>query len=409
MTLETLNVEADVFSSARRPLLAGSGTIKIVALDAVPFQLPVRREFKWAGLQEDLGKFVLVRIRTDSGLVGYGEATPLPDWGGDFGRRGGETQRTVIDMVEHVLGPVLIGTDPTDITRALALMDRVAVGHSYAKCAIDIALHDLLGKALGVPLYKVFGGACRDGVAVAHMVGLMSDADAIAEVAGALEDGISAFQIKGGVDPQRDVRLVTALRKEFGDAPMLRLDANQGYRDTKRAIGIIHALTDLGINYVEQPVEGLARMAAVTSAVAIPIVADETCWNAQDCLDIIAADAADCISIYLAKAAGLGGARALAAVARAAGMRCDVNGSIESGIGTAANVHFALAHPCVDMASVIPINAPAGTHPYRIGGNYYQDDIILEPLPVRDGMLLPIEGAGLGIEIDETKLERFRC
>ncbi len=90
-------------------------------------------------------------------------------------------------------------------------------------------------------------------------------------------------------------------------------------------------------------------------------------------------------------------------------MACDVNGSIESGIGNAANVHFALATPAVQLASVIPISAPAGAHPYRIGGRYYEDDIVTAPFAVRDGAILPLDGPGLGIEIDEAKLERFRC
>jgi len=117
----------------------------------------------------------------------------------------------------------------------------------------------------------------------------------------------------------------------------------------------------------------------------------------------------DYISIYLAKAGGFVGARKVAHVAEAVGMRCDVNGSIESAIGTAANIHFALAHRSVDLAAVIPINAPAGTHPYAVAGRYYEDDVVAHPFEVRAGALLPLNGPGLGITVDERKLAAFRC
>jgi muconate cycloisomerase len=381
--------------------------MKITSIEAVPFRLQPRRDFKWAGLQIQLGGFVLVRIRTDDGLVGYGEATPLPDWGGDHGRRSGETQGTVVSIINDVLAPCLIGQDPLSITAACARMNRAAIGHTYAKCAIDIALHDIWGKALGVPVYQLLGGASRDGVQVAHMVGLMPDNDALDEAAGAVADGITAFQIKGGVDAERDIRLIRLLRQELGPRVTLRLDANQGYRHVKTAIAVIRALEESGLDFIEQPVMGMRPMAEVTQSVPVPVVADESCWNAADALEVVSTRAADCISIYLAKAGGIQAASRVAAVGEAAGLRSDVNGSIESAIGNAANLHLALAMPSITMAAVIPISAPAGTHPCRVGGNYYEDDVVIAPFAIRDGRLLPLDKPGLGIDIDEAKLARF--
>jgi len=382
--------------------------MKITAIDAFPFRLRPRREFKWTGLQLQLGGFVVVRVRTDEGLVGYGEATPLPDWGGDYGRRSGETQATVVAIIKDVLAPVLVGQNPLNVTAAVARMHRATVGNSYAKCAIDIALHDLWGKALGVPLYQLLGGACREAVPVAHMIGLMPDNEALAEAAGAASDGIRAFQVKGGENPERDVRLIRQLRLELSDGIVLRLDANQGYQDIKTAIRVIQTLAEVGLDFIEQPVMGLQAMAEVTHHVSVPVVADESCWNAADALELIQSRAADRISIYLAKSGGVQGAVRVAALGEAAGLASDVNGSIESGIGNAANLHFALAMPSVSMAAVIPVSAPVGTHPYHIGGHYYEDDVINAPFAVRDGMLLPLDKPGLGIEVDERKLETFR-
>lgn len=382
--------------------------MRIERIEAIPFRLPSRRRFRWAGLDVDLGTFVLVRVFTDVGLCGIGEATPLPDWGGDHGRRGGETPRSVIAMVEDVIAPALHGIDPLDIEAARTAMGRALKGNVYAKTAVDIALHDLLGKAAGLPLYQLLGGACRDGVQVSHMVGLMPLDEAVAEGVGAVADGVRALQIKGGEDASRDIALVRRLRDEVGEGVILRLDANQGYRRPKEALAIVAELAAAGADYVEQPVSGHLEMAAVTRRAEIPIIADESCWDSREALEVIQSGAADCISIYLAKAGGIAGARRVAAVAEAASVPCDVNGSIESGIGNAANLHFAIATPAVELPCVVPVTAPSGVQRSKVGGAYYEDDIVTEPFDFRDGKIWPPNGPGLGIEIDLSKLDRFR-
>ena len=383
--------------------------MKITAVHAFTFRLPPRREFKWAGMVADLGGFVVVRIETEGGVTGYGEATPLPDWGGDWGRHSGETQETVAHLINTVLAPELIGLDATAITVAHLAMNRVVVGNTYAKCAIDIALHDVWGKILGQPVYKLLGGKVRDSVPITHMIGLMQERDAIEEGVRAAADGIRSLQIKGGVDLARDLRLTAALRSELDAAFTLRLDANQGYGPGKAAREAVRRLAGVGIDLVEQPTTGLTYMAEVTAAATVPIIADESCWDIHDALDVTECRAADCLSIYLAKAGGIARASQVAHIGAARMMACDVNGSIESAIGTAANVHFALAHQAVTLGCVIAVSAPAGRHPWAIAGRYYEDDILAEPMAVADGAILPLDAPGLGITIDEAKLERYRC
>jgi len=348
--------------------------MKITSIEASAFRLPNRRSFKWAGLNLELGGFVLVRVSTDEGLVGYGEATPLPDWGGDLGRRSGETLSTVMSVINEIFEPALAGSDPTAVTAARRTMDSLVVGNSYAKCAVDIALHDLWGKSVGQPIYRLLGGAVRDSVPVAHMIGLMNEKDAVQEGISAVADGVRTLQVKGGVDAERDVRLVGTLRREVGPGVTLRLDANQGYGHAKRALQVVAKLVDAGADLIEQPAASLAFMAEVTAQAKVPIVADESCWDVNDALEVVRHRAADCISIYLAKAGGIVGARAVAAVAQAQRIACDCNGSLESAIGNAANTHFVLSQPAVSLASVIPVSAPAGQHPYSTAGRYYEDD-----------------------------------
>lgn len=382
--------------------------MKITDIEAIPFRLPLRRELLWAGLKVELGAFVLVRMHTDSNHVGIGEATPLPDWGGDHHIHGGETTDTVCHMVRDVMAPALAGLDPLAYEATRCSLDSIVKGNSYAKAAIDMALLDLAGKACGLPIHRLLGGPHRPEVPVAHMVGIMPFDDAISEAEAAVADGVRALQVKGGVDPQRDVQLIMELRNRLGPGIHLRLDANQGYQRSKRAVRHLRDLPPGALDLLEQPVEGLEEMSRATRNLEIDVMADETCWSPHDALQVIAAGAADAISVYVAKAGGISAARLVGAIAHAAGLPTDINGSIESGVGNAANVQTALATLSCSLSCVIPISAPAGTHPYAVAGRYYDDDIITEPFPVRNGSLLPLDSPGLGVVVDEDKLSRYR-
>jgi muconate cycloisomerase len=155
---------------------------------------------------------------------------------------------------------------------------------------------------------------------------------------------------------------------------------------------------------VEQPVEGLRAMAAVRAAVDVPVMADESCWNAADAAELVALDGADAISVYVAKAGGLREARRVAEIAEVNGLPCDVNGSLESGIGTAASVHLAAACPSISLPAVIPCSVPDGAAGPQAAGRYYEDDVFSEALELRDGGLVPPQGPGLGLTVDEDKV-----
>jgi muconate cycloisomerase len=192
--------------------------------------------------------------------------------------------------------------------------------------------------------------------------------DAIAEAEAACADGIKAFQIKGGQDADRDVELTRELRRRLPGHIRLRLDVNQGYRQMKTALAVAARLEGIDTDYIEQPVAGLRDMARVTAGSRVKIIADESCWSPRDALDLVEANGADAISVYLAKAGGIQKAREVATIAEAAGLPCDVNGSIESAIGNAANLAVAFSARAISIPAVIPISAPAGTHPCKIGG-----------------------------------------
>jgi L-alanine-DL-glutamate epimerase-like enolase superfamily enzyme len=383
--------------------------VRIAQVETVHLRLRPRQDYRWAGLRVGLGEFVIVRVRSDGGVVGNGETVPLIDWGGDYGRYAGESAGTVRHVVEAYLAPGIVGRDAGDLAALVRDWDRHVRGHPYAKAAVEMALYDLLGKVRGVPVYELLGGLFRRRVPVAHMVGLMPVAAAVDEAEAAVADGVAALQLKGGVDPERDVAVVREVRRAVGDRILLRLDANQGYGTAKPALRVLGRLQEAGVQLVEQPVEGLAELAEVTRhATGLDILADESAWTPRDALDLVQVRGADGISIYVAKAGGLAGARAVASIAEAAGLPCDVNGSLELGLANAANLHLAAATPAITLASVIPVNAPDGAAPTRVAGRYYADDVVCEPFEYEAGALVVPSRPGLGVEVDEAKLEHYR-
>jgi muconate cycloisomerase len=382
--------------------------MKITGIETIPIRLPTRRVHQWASLTTPIGVYVIVKLQTDEGLVGLGEAPVLKDWGGDYGRYFGETPQTAMHIINDILSPALKGREPTRFEAIHALMDRAVKGHPYAKAAIDMALYDVAGKAMQVPAYQFLGGCFSDRVSIAHSLGLMEIEKAIDEALQVKSEGVKTIKLKGGVDPKRDVELVRRMRDALGSETMICVDANQGYPTPKVAVQATKAMAEYGLLYLEQPVEGINRMAEVAKRVDTPIMADESAWTPQDVLEIVQKNAADIISIYTTKPGGLFKAKKVAAVAEAAGLPCNVNGSVETGVGNAANIHLAVSTGVVTFGCVVPVSTPKEKAKQGIAGIYYQDDVIKEPFEFRDGDILVPTKPGLGIELDEDKLKHYR-
>ena len=128
--------------------------MKITEIETIPIRLPTRRVHQWAGLTTLIGVYVIIKMHTDQGVVGLGEAPVLKDWGGDYGRYFGETPQTTVHIIKDILGPVLKGEDPYRFEQIHSIMDKAVKGYPYAKAAVDMALYDVVGKALQVPAYQ---------------------------------------------------------------------------------------------------------------------------------------------------------------------------------------------------------------------------------------------------------------
>jgi len=382
--------------------------MKITQIETIPIRLPMRRMHQWASLTTPIGVYVIIKLHTDEGLIGFGEAPVLKDWGGDHGKYFGETPQTTIHIINDILAPALAGQDPCRFEALHALMDKAVKGYPYCKAAIDAALYDVVGKKFAMPAYQLLGGLVRERVPIAHSLGLMEIDKAVDEAMQAKAEGVKTIKLKGGVEQKRDIELVRRIREAIGPELNICVDANQGYPTAKAAVKVTKAMAEYNLLYMEQPVEGIEQMAEVARRVDTPIMADESAWTPQDVIEIIQKKAADMVSIYTTKPGGMFKAKKVAAVAEAAGLKCNVNGSVETGVGNAANLHLAASTGVVTYGCVVPVSTPKGKGKGGIAGIYYQDDIIVEPFAYSDGDIVVSPKPGLGIELDEDKLKYYR-
>ena len=199
--------------------------------------------------------------------------------------------------------------------------------------------------------------------------------------------------------PGRSSYTWRSLRVPIGRYVILKITSDEG----------INAMVDsAGIVAVEQAVEGISAMAEVTPSVGVAVIVDEGCWTEQDAMEIVRRGAADVLSVYFAKDGGLLRAMEIAAIARAAGLPVNVNGSLEGGVGNAASLHLPAALEGEVLPGVITVNTLAGREQIGVGGVFSTDDVITEPFKYKDGFLEVPNRAGPGVELDQDKMKKYR-
>ena len=335
---------------------------------------------------------VVLRMTTDDGLCGLGESDPFLTFSY-------ESPETVMQVIRHHLGPAVLGSDPRNLAALHAKMDSVVPGWPFAKAPFDVAAHDLSGQALGVPVYQLLGGHLRDRVPMIWPIGGDTPEHNAQEVLAKLDEGYRSFHVKlGALSPEQDVARLEAIRAAVGPDVPLMVDVNQGW-DRTTALRTIRLLEPFNLSIVEQPVPAWDRegMAKIQAATHIPISADEALHSTHDAIHLIGQDAARVFSLKTGKCGGLFRTRQIAAMAEAAGLPCFVNSMIEMGISVAASLHLAASLPnLVDHGHALMSHL-------RI-----QEDILQADSFEYDGkdILVPTHRAGLGVEIDEERLER---
>lgn len=291
--------------------------------------------------------YVLLKVHTDKGLVGLGEGAPDPEVTG-------ETQDSVLRVLRSA-APDLVGRDPFALEVILHWFEEEFFGHPSALAALDMALYDLQGKALGLPVHQLLGGLVRRSMDIYPVVPLMSPQEMADLAALFVRQGFDTLKLKVGTGPDEDEARVRDVRQAIGPQVRLRVDVNQGWHTARVAIQAIRRLTRYQVEWVEQPVDAqdLDALAEVTQAVKVPIMVDEGCLGPQDALAVVYKGAANLINIKLMKCGGLYRALQILAIAEAAGLPCIVGSMGESSIASAAGLHLLAARTNIIAGEVI--------------------------------------------------------
>ena len=369
--------------------LANEVRVKIKSIEPFAASLPMKKTVTMAGETVVKADNVFVRIETDTGIVGWGEAASAPTMTG-------ETVASMMAAVFHIK-PVLIGRAADGFAAISAAMDDAMYGNSAAKAAIEIALHDAAARATGRPLNALFGGRQRTRIPVLAVIGSTDQEADIREARDRWGAGYRAFKIKVGIasaeaDAARTQAICRALKAER-EPCLVSADANQGF-SVDEALRYVAGLADCGLDFFEQPVraDNLDGMARVSAASSVPIGADEGIHSLADIERHRAQGAAAGVSL---KAIKLGGLRALYEACQLCdrlGMKVNVSCKTgESSVASAAALHLAAAVPMLAWGLTLTSSGLA-------------EDAVREPLRIEGGHAVVPDGNGLGVDVDEQRL-----
>ncbi|MFX0113669.1 MAG: mandelate racemase/muconate lactonizing enzyme family protein [Candidatus Hodarchaeota archaeon] len=329
------------------------------------------------GIESFVKPHVMVKITSDSGISGIGEACPLPDYSG-------ETHDTIKLMIDKYYAPLLINNNPFDLEIIHNGLNSHYPANHAAKAAIDMALHDLLGKILDIPVYKLLGGKFHNEVELRASFGIGPPSTVATKAKAAVGRGAKAIKLKVGLDVTQDVETVKSVRELLGDSIPIAIDANAGY-SLKKAMKVLKKLEQWDVEYIEQPIaawdhEGLRLLRKTFET---PIMVDESLCTVEDAVVLIRREAADLFGIKLIKHGGIYNAKKIAILAEANNISCVVISPWETQVGQAAGVHLALA-------------SPNFSGPHDLGTKELKDDPT-KGLQEEKGIIRSPTGPGLGI------------
>lgn len=355
--------------------------MKITGLDAWNVHLKLSEPYTIAYETVDSAANVFLRIETNKGINGYGCAAPDPVVTGE---NSGSAHRALLYTVPQLLR----GSDPLRPALLLQRLAKPLSDQPAALAAVDMALHDILGKATGLPLWKLLGGF-RDRIQTSVTIGILPEDETVDRARDWVRRGFRHLKLKGGVEVEQDVARVLRVREAVGEKIGLRFDANQGYT-IEQALEFVERTREARLELIEQPTpRGQPDlMGRVARAVSIPVMADESLMTLRDAFRLAKREMADMVNVKLMKVGGISAALQINAVARAAGLEVMVGCMDECGLAIAAGLHFALARPNV-------LYADLDGHLGLIG------DPSQDAVTIREGTLFPSDRPGLGYEPKE--------
>lgn len=325
--------------------------MKILRVELGTLAMPLKKPFKTALRMVTEACDVVICLRTDTGLVGFGSAAPTP-------AITGETTESILGVLTHICQPLLVGLQSDEFWSLRHRLARMLAHNTSALAALDMALFDLEAQSAGMALHTFLGAHCSSltsdlTISVGDPAQMAADA-----LEAVQERGFGILKIKLGLEPEHDVARVKAIRAAVGPGVTLRLDANQGWAP-KEAVRIIHTLEDagVGLDLVEQPVRAadVKGLRYVTSRVATEVAADEAVMTPQDAVRVLSEGAADVIVLKLLKAGGIAQTLKIAHIAEGFGVTCMMGCMLESKIGVSAAAALAASLPIVTR---IDLDAP---------------------------------------------------
>jgi len=369
-------------------------TIRIENVETVIVDLPTIRPHQLSMTTMKGQTLMIVRIRMSDGIVGIGEGTKIG--GLAYGPESPEGMKLAIDTY---ITPILLQSNPNRIGPTMGAINKAAQGNNFAKCAVETALVDALGKRNRLTASELLGGRFHDRLPVAWTLAsgdTGSDIDEAEEMLAKRRHNIFKLKIGRG-DPQQNITHVAAIKRALGDRASVRVDVNQAWSETV-ASKCLPLLRDAGVDLIEQPValrntRGLARLARETS---VAIMADEALSGPETAFQLAQSAAADVFSLKIAQSGGLFATVKVAAIAEAAGIDLYGGTMLEGGIGTVASAQLFSTFPRLEWGTEL------------FGPLLLTEEILEEPLEYGEFSLKVPTGPGLGISIDEDRLNRFR-
>ena len=367
--------------------------MQIETVDIYSLKIPLKTQTK-TSLGVSVGADnTIIKITTNTGLIGWGEASP-------FGPITGDTQASNYSTAQ-AFSRLLIGKDPLGIEARMAQLNRYTIGEPSICSAFDMALYDLAAKAANMPLYQFLGGEVNEQgghreIRTDLTIGMKQTIEeTLTHAKSILAAGFDAIKMKVGRSDLADVEHVQAVRDLAGPKVAIKIDSNQGW-DYPTAVATINAMAHLNLQYTEQPLAAwdIDNLARLRNTVDLPVCVDETVFDHRDALKVVKQGAADYINIKLGKSGGIYTALKINAVAEAAGCKCMIGCFAESRLALSAAAHLAVAKPNIhflDLDSAYKLaDDPV------VGGMQYDRD--------RGGRIILPSSPGLGAVFDESAL-----
>lgn len=368
--------------------------MRITRIYCAAVRIPLRPERRMISSlgQHIVSDYPLVRVETDAGIDGVGEATVSPLWSG-------ETVWGTQAIIERLFAPLLIGMDPTNIEEIDHKLDSAAEGNWFAKSAIEMACWDIAGKEKGKPVYELLDGLVRPReIKCRFSMGAYPPERVRNTVPDLIARGFHTIKVKVGQSIEKDVERVALVRELIGPDREIIIDANCGY-SPKDAIEAARQMEPYNVVLFEQPTprDDYKGIAEVRKNVSMPVMADDMVFTFNQARECLRHNAVDVISIYPGKCGGIRKCRNIATMAAEHGVACSIGSNLELDVGTAAMCHLVVGTPNMQVERV-----PGDI----LGPVYHEVPVVKNPLSIKGPIVTTPDGPGLGVEVDWGVVEK---